>query len=279
MVEHIIPTSLEEALQYINTHSSILVSGGTDLMVQKRNWAELPPLFTDNVVYIFNLQELKYIQEDEIFIYMGATTPLEVLKKHPLTPHLLKQAIDIIASPALRNMATIAGNIGNASPAGDTLPILYAVNAKVKLQSLDQERIVPIEELILAPRKTSIGKNEMITEIQIPKTHFTKEVFRKVGGRQADAISKVSFTGAVTVVQDIVKDLRIVFGAVGPVMRRSKVIEEHYTNISVSELKDRLNDLKTAYTPLITPIDDQRSNKEYRLQVALNLLEQFINEI
>lgn len=279
MVEHIIPTSLEEVLQYINTHSSILVSGGTDLMVQKRNWAELPPLFTDNVVYIFNLQELKYIQEDEAFIYIGATTPLEVLKKHPLTPHLLKQAIDIIASPALRNMATIAGNIGNASPAGDTLPILYAVNAKVKLQSLDQERIVPIEELILGPRKTSIGKNEMITEIQIPKTHFTKEVFRKVGGRQADAISKVSFTGAVTMVQDIVKDLRIVFGAVGPVMRRSKMIEEHYTNISVSELKNRLNDLKIAYTPLITPIDDQRSNKEYRLQVALNLLEQFINEI
>jgi len=279
MVEHYIPTSLKDTLSYLNTHKTTIISGGTDLMVQRRNWAELPPFFSRDVVYIFNLKELQYIKEDDFYVYIGANFPMSQILNSTRTPTILKQAIEIIASPALRNMATIAGNIGNASPAGDTLPILYVLNATLKLESIDGSRLVPINEFILGPRKIALQENELITEIHLPKVAFTKTVFNKVGGRKADAISKVSFTGAVTIRDSIVEDFRIAYGAVGPVIRRSTEIESHYIGKTVHELKQLIEQMKIEYKPLITPIDDQRSNKAYRLQVALNLLEQFIHSL
>ena len=192
------------------------------------------------------------------------------------TPELLRVAIRDIASPALRNIATIAGNIGNASPAGDTLPILYVMNAKLVLKSLDSSRTVPIHEVIVGPRKTVIGENEIITEIIIPTNDFTSTVFNKVGGRKADAISKISFTGAATVVDDVVMDIRIAFGAVGPVVVRDREIENSMIEMTVGQIKDNLDEILDAYSQKITPIDNQRSNKEYRMHVALNLLMDFL---
>lgn len=279
MVNHFIPTSIKEALEYIHSHPSTLISGGTDIMVQRRNWAELPPLLTNDVVYLFNIEEMKLIFANETSFTIGANVPVAALLEHPATPDLLRQAIEIIASPALRNMATIAGNIGNASPAGDTLPILYVLDALVKIESLETTRIAPIQDVIIGPRKTTIKQNEMITQIIIPNHSFTTTVFHKIGGRKADAISKISFTGAARIEEGIVKDLRIAFGAVAPVVERDRAIEVEYMNMPLAEVKSKVNDIKNQYKSLIRPIDDQRSNKKYRTQVALNLLEQFIIEL
>ena len=279
MVKHFIPKNLEEALKYLDEHQTTIISGGTDLMVQRRNWAEIPPLFKKDVVYIFNLDELRYITCRNDNLIIGANTRMSDLLVHLDVPELLKEAIYIIASPALRNMATLAGNIGNASPAGDTIPILYAMDAKVKLMSLDGERIINIEDLILGPRRTAINDNELIQEIIIPVKEFTSSSFIKVGGRKADAISKVSFTGAVRVEENIVKELAICFGAVGPTIIRKKSIEAKYQYITLEELKENIDSLVNDYSEFIKPIDDQRSNKEYRKKVTLNLLKEFITNL
>ncbi|PAT01583.1 hypothetical protein CI105_05780 [Candidatus Izimaplasma bacterium ZiA1] len=279
MVKHIIPNSLSEALDYMSKDEYKIVSGGTDLMVQKRAWAETPPKFDQNTIYIFNLMDLKYIKKENNKIIIGANYPVEKIKDFKSTPILLKKAIEIMASPALRNLATIAGNIGNASPAGDTLPILYVHDALVKIVSKNNSRIVPINEVILSVRKTCINKDEMIKEIIIPILEFTKTSFVKVGGRKADAISKTSFTGAVNVKDGIVKDIRIAFGAVNVTVVRKKEIENKYKGLSVLELQSRINEILNDYEPFIKPITDQRSNKDYRKQVSLNLLKEFINNL
>jgi len=279
MVKQYLPTSLDDALEYINEYNSTVISGGTDLMVQKRNWAETPPKFDKHIVYIFNLGELKFVKKTENNLLIGATTPIEDVLDHSDTPSLLKEAIGIMASPALRNLATIAGNIGNASPAGDTLPILYAYDALVVIESIDNTKIVPISEVILGPRKTILKSNEIITDIVIPLTHFDKTSFVKVGGRKADAISKVSFTGAVKIENDTVTDLRICFGAVGPTIVRNKEIENKYKDITIEQLKGSIDQLIGEYSEIIKPIDDVRSNKEYRKKVALNLLQDFIQNL
>ena len=275
MVRHFIPSSLEEALKILDKEKVEIIAGGTDLMVQRKRWADMVPDF-EQTINIINIPELSFIEAKDGKLHIGATTSMTDIMEHPKTPQLLKDAIYDIASPALRNMATIAGNIGNASPAGDTLPILYVMNAKLVLQSLIATRTVPINEVITGPRKTILKPNELIKEIIIPLTDFTTSSFVKVGGRKADAISKVSFTGAVALEGEIVQDIRIAFGAVGPTVIRDKEIETKMIEMNVNQIKDNLDVVLDSYGEIISPIDDQRSNKEYRKHVALNLLMDFL---
>jgi CO/xanthine dehydrogenase FAD-binding subunit len=279
MVIHTIPKSLKEALTYLKNDDYKVIAGGTDLMIQKRNTADLPPLFNTNILYAFNLEELKYVIKEENRIRIGSMTSLETLLHHPDIPQLLKDVIIEMASPGIRNVATLAGNIANASPAGDSLVALYLMDAMVVLSSVDKKREVPIDQVILGPRKTSIQKNELITEIILPIENFSQTTWVKVGGRRADAISKVSFAGAVTVQEGKVIDFRIALGAIFMTVVRNLDIENLYKNISVQTLKNNIKHILNQYQELIKPIDDQRSNKIYRSQVALNLIEDFIRKI
>jgi CO/xanthine dehydrogenase FAD-binding subunit len=276
MVEYLIPKTKKELLKYINQHKSRMISGGTDLMVQRRNWAEVEAKFEECPVYIFNLNELKYIEEKNGKLHIGGTTPVSDILKHEHTPPLLKSSIEIMAAPALRNLATLPGNIVNASPAGDTLPVLIALNATVMIESVKGKKEVLVKDVITGVRKTILKDNEMITEIIVPLTTFTNESFVKVGGRKADAISKLSFTGAAIVEDGVIKDLRIALGAIAPVIVRNEEIEKKYIGLTKEDILGYIEDIINEYKPLVTPIDDQRSNKEYRKEVTLKLIKDFI---
>ncbi|QMS84401.1 FAD binding domain-containing protein [Candidatus Xianfuyuplasma coldseepsis] len=278
MVKHYLPTTLEEALSLLDTHSLDIIAGGTDLMVQRRRWANTVPDFegTMNIMHIPKLQEIDVTNG---VMHIGSTVSLTDIYAHPDTPQILHDAIAEIASPALRNLATIAGNIGNASPAGDTLPILYLLDAKIVVQSLHNKRILPIEAVITGPRKTTIQPNEIIVEIQVPLLSFTTHSFVKVGGRKADAISKLSFAAVTTIKHSIISDIRICFGAIAPTVVRSREIEQQLIGLTIPEVHHQLMTIKTQYNALIHPIDDQRSNQHYRRHVAMNLLEDYIQSL
>lgn len=279
MVKQIIPKHLEEAITYLDQEDFQVIAGGTDLMIQRRNSADLVPLFDRNLLYAFNLDELKYVIKEETQTKIGSMTSLETLLHHPNTPKLLKDVIKEMASPGIRNVATLAGNIANASPAGDSLVALYLLDAVVVLSSKKQTRHLPIDQVILGPRKTCIQNNELITEIIIPTPCFTQTSWVKVAGKKADAISKISFAGAVTIKQGMMTDFRIALGAVFMTVVRNKEIENLYKNMSVDILKSNMNNILSHYQVLIKPIDDQRSNKIYRNQVSLNLIEDFIRKL
>ncbi len=276
MVKNLTPKTYLEALQLLNEGEFKLLAGGTDLMVQHRGWSNTVPEFKSDTLMIFNLEELKYIKTSEGFVHIGSNMTLEDIKDDKQTPSLLVEAIKIMASPALRNMATIGGNIGNASPAGDTLPVLYILNAIVVLESIKNVREVKIEDFITGPRRKLLEKNELIKEVKIPIDTFSSESFEKVGGRKADAISKISFAGACKVDNKIVTDFRVAFGAVGPTVIRKKELENKIIGLKVETLKAKVKEIRQDFSQFIRPIDDQRSNKEYRKEVALNILENFI---
>ncbi len=279
MVKHAIPKNVSEALNYLYDGDYKVIAGGTDLMIQKRNTAELPPNFNSNILYAFNLEELKYVIKEKHQLRIGSMTSLETLLHHPDVPQLLKDVIMEMASPGIRNMATLAGNIANASPAGDSLVVLYLMDAIVVLSSIYQNRYLPIEKIITGPRKTVIQSNELIKEIIIPNHVVTQTSWVKVGGRQADAISKVSFAGAITIEDDRVVDLRIALGAIYKNVVRDRNIEKLYRQETIAHLKDEVQNVLSHYKDIISPIDDQRSTKDYRFKVALNLIEDFINKL
>ncbi len=276
MVKHLLPHNLQEALRLLQEGNTILMAGGTDLMIQKRNTAGTPPRFEKDVLYLSNLKELNYIKATSTEVVIGAVTPLETILESKMTPSLLKKVIGEMASPAIRHTATLAGNIANASPAGDGIALLYALDARVVLASAREERTIPIEDFIIGVRKTVLKPTELIKEIRIPKVSFDTEKWVKVGGRKADAISKVSFIGACRIKNHKIEDIRMAFGAIGPVVIRSKDLEKTIQNHDVSEIKKEISIFLERYNALFSPIDDQRSNKDYRRQVALNLVRDFI---
>lgn len=280
MVKSIIPNSLDEVLKLISEEKYRFVAGGTDMLIQHHNLKSLPIAFKDNIIYIANLKELQGINVDENYIYIGACEPLENVLENEHTPQILKDTIIEMASPAIRHTGTLAGNIGNASPAGDSLVTLYLLNAVVEVKSMHETRRITIQDFITGVRKIDLHDDEIITKIIISKIDdFDKAVFVKVGPRLSDAISKLSFAAAIKFIDGLTIDFRIAFGAVNTTIVRHPEIECQYIRLTVEELKSKIKTIQQQYTKYIKPIDDQRSNKVYRKTVSLNLLKDFIEKL
>lgn len=273
------PENLQEALEIIDKDEVIILAGGTDLMVRRKSPSGLIPKFDKNTLFVNNIEELKNITKDDNYINIGAGCTLSQISDNNIIPDYVKEVISDFASLGIRNAATMVGNICNASPAGDTLPLLYALNAKLVIKSLKEEKIVDIKDFITGPGRHILNKNEIVTEIKIPLENFNKFYYKKVGTRKATAISKLSFVGIARLKANVVEDIRIAFGAVAATIVKSDDLEKRFVGKTLEEIDLIKGDITDEYAKLITPIDDQRSNKNYRKKVAINLLNDFIKQL
>ncbi len=279
MVSHRHPNSLEEALETLKNEPCHIVGGGSDLWVKNRSWANTPPAFKKTLLYLAHLESLKGIRKTDDSLIIGAMTPYETILNHPETPALLKACLYELASPAIRHVATLAGNIANASPAADAVLVLIALDATLEIQNHAFKRTVKVKDLIEGPGKTSLESRDLITSIRIPRRTFTHQTYKKVGGRKADAISKVAFAGGAVIKDGTVKHLSLALGAVNATVVRDEGVEKPYINQPLSKLKSEKEAFKKALSSSINPIDDQRSNALYRKKVALNMINRFIESL
>lgn len=277
MVHAYRPLSLREALDIRNNSENLVYAGGSDLMVRYRAWSGLIPLLPKPALMIGHLRELREIRIVDGVLEIGACCTLAEILGHRAVPEYVKLPLVHMASPSIRNIATVGGNIGHASPAGDTLPMLYSLDARLALQSLDQTVVVNIEDFITGPGQTTLKDNQIITGISIPLADLSRVYYRKVGTRRANSISKITLYAAARAGASKMEDVRISFGAVAPAVVRSREAEAVLKTLSPEECYERLEDVKACYLPLIRPIDDQRSTKEYRRRVAFRLLEDFLS--
>lgn len=277
MVKGYMPKDLGEALKILKEKEVTIYSGGTDLMVRNKNTASLLPKFNKDLLYIGNLKELREIKESADCLEIGGACTLSSLLRVKEIPKVLKEAIRQIASPAIRNVGTMGGNICNASPAGDTLPVLYALGAKLKLIKENSSRKVSIEDFILGPRKILLEKDELLESITIPKLDFNKAHYEKVGARKASAISKLSFIGAMQIEDEKIKDIRIAIGSVAPKVVRLKEAEKLIIGKGLKDMVSKIDEIEDIYSKEIVPIDDQRSTAVYRKTVALRLIRYFLS--
>lgn len=279
------PESLEVVLDKLALAKHILFAGGSDLMVQHSARPGIPPVYDNNVIFIDAINSLKQIKEVIIsgtqFVSIGAGANLHQIEIDPLVPEILQRSVASIAAPALRNRATLAGNICNASPAADSLPALYVLEALVVLASVDGERTVPISEFITAPGKTVLANNELLVAVLIAKQDLPITFYHKVGTRAANALTKLSVVGVANIVDEIIVDWRVAFGAVGPTVIRSIEIEQKLLNKPISLLvqDSAVKNIVDAYGEVIKPIDDQRSTASYRHGVSLALLQRWLNQL
>ena len=252
--------------------------GGTDLMVRFRRPGGLPPRFEKPVLFIGHLAELSGIVSEKSCVSIGPCCTYTSLMNDERVPAILRKCIWNIAAPAIRNRGTIGGNICNASPAGDTIPVLYALGASVVLSKKGGRRIMLIEEFITGPGKTVREEDELLTGIIVPLLNFSFSFYRKVGTRRYNSLSKVSCAGLLNSKGETVSDFRMAFGAVAPTVIRSRAIEEKIVGKSLAVIRDLVPDICREYAGLLTPIDDQRSTKSYRKAVSLRLLSLFFEK-
>ncbi|WP_164730993.1 FAD binding domain-containing protein [Anoxybacter fermentans] len=274
------PQNINEAIQYLHQYGdeTTILAGGTDVLV--RYYGRLDEL--GRIMNIYELDELKSIRivDDEIEVGSLVThTQLEestiILNHAPL----LAEAAAEVGSPQIRNRGTIGGNVANSSPAGDTLPPLIALDAKVKLLSLDRgERIIPVSEFFTGPGRNVAKEDELITGFvfPIPKENY-RGSFVKLGYRKALAISTVNAAVMLALDGDVVEDCRIVLGAVAPTPVRVKLTEEILKGNPITDqiLESAMNQLVQE----ISPISDLRGSSKYRLNMAKVLVVRAIHNI
>lgn len=272
------PHTLEEVLKILKENNCNIMSGGTDLMVRKKKWTGTIPSFKKDVIFINKINELKEIKIDENNINIGSAVTLTLIEQCYRLPEVLRRAARDMASPAIRNVGTIGGNICNASPAGDTLPPLYALEAQLEIMSLNNTRVVKIEDFICGPGKISLNSDEIVTKIIIPKKQFQVHYYKKVGTRKSLALSKASFAGICSIKDNKIEDIRIAFGSVAPTAVREKGLEDFIINKNYLDEKC-IENILSMYEKHILPINDQRSNRFYRKKVCLNILRDFLGSV
>jgi len=278
MSDAFIPYTLEEALSIMSTNKVIPFAGGTDLMVQHRREGGVSPSFEFPLLFLDKIEQLNKIETAKDKLIIGAGVLLKELVDDDRIPDLLKLIARQMAAVTTRNVATIGGNISNASPAADTMPFLYIMNATLVLQNSGNVRKVPVEDFITGPGQTCLQPDELLVEIHIPQESFDVVDYRKVGTRKAMALSKISFAGLANFKDGVLSDFRIAMGAIAPKVVRDTNLESRLTGSSKKEITSLLPEILKGYEKHIQPINDARSTMQYRKSVSLDMIQAFIEK-
>ncbi|WP_455139867.1 FAD binding domain-containing protein [Candidatus Hodarchaeum mangrovi] len=277
------PKSLMEALTLKNKFKDGIqpLAGGTDVLVLVRNklgkWGASPRLLN-----LTQIQELKFITENDGFIEIGPLTThtqiLESLIIKQYFPAFVK-AVAYVGSPQIRNLGTIIGNICRASPAADSLPVLYARDAQIQIQTINNKKIIPIEEFITGPGQTVLPNNALVTKLIIPKLPNYIGDYTSIRQRIALSIVVVSVAIEAQFNQEKrrLEDIRISLGAVSPTIIRARKTEKLLMTEKLTF--DLIMEAKTKVKTECVPITDIRSNKEYRQAMTSVLLGRFLDKL
>jgi CO/xanthine dehydrogenase FAD-binding subunit len=259
------PGSLPEALRLLRDDGPLVpLAGCTDLYVGFHFGTVAARRFID----LQGLRELRGIRLRGDTLVVGALATYTDLIRSPLVRRrlpILVSASREIGGPQIQNRGTLAGNVANASPAGDTLPVLAAAEATVVLRSVDGERRVPFGSFYTGYRQTVMRPDELIVAVEVPPVEG-RQWFRKVGTRAAQAISKVVMAAVRA------PHPRLALGSVAPTVVRVPRTE------AVLAAGGSLAEAQAVLVEDIQPIDDVRSTAAYRRRVSANLLAQFWSE-
>jgi len=270
------PRQLSEAYRLLADGAPQPIAGGTDLMVQITGELGEPP---QRVLDIWHLDELRGIRVEGDGLVLGALTTYTEIRRSPLVAEFLPalaEAAATIGAAQIQNRGTLGGNVVNASPAGDTLPILVATGAQIVLGSARGERTVAADEFWTAYRRTARGDDELVLRLRIPLVHDREVRFRKIGTRRAQAISKVVIALVWRPGEGHWTDVRLALGSIAATPVRAPRAEAVLEGAAPDRATaDRAAE---ALASEIHPIDDVRSTADYRRAAASRVLHRLIRD-
>ncbi len=272
----LMPQTLLEALDMLaDAPQAVPLSGGTNLIPDMRSGRHRPPV----LVNVAALDELRGIRRENGHIVVGGGTTIAQLLRDPLVAAhgaLLREAAAVLASPLVRNRATLAGNLVDGSPAADSAPPLLALDAEVELSSRAGTRWLPLDDFLLGVRRTARRPDELLTAVRwaVPAPG-SRAAFYKIGLRKADAISVISV--AVLLEQDTdgrCSKARIALGSVAPRVIRAREAEDALTGHPLTE--ELIAQAARLAAGAARPIDDVRASAAYRKQVTESLVRRML---
>lgn len=256
---------------------TVPIAGGTDLMVQITGELREPP---ERMLDLSRIEELRGVALDGGALVLGARTTFTEIRRSTLCREHLPALVECaatIGAVQIQNRATLGGNIANASPAGDTLPILLATDATILVGGQRGERRVPAGTFFTGYRQTALAPDELILHVEIPLPTGRHVRFRKVGTRRAQAISKVVLAMAWREPRGTGwSDVRLALGSVAPTPIRASATEALLEGaLPTPEVADLAAETLAGE---LSPIDDVRSTAEYRRTVAARVLHRLLRE-
>lgn len=270
-----LPKEIDQAANYRAAHEdSIITSGATDLgVVQNKGKLQVNKSLSLN-----NIDQMYQIKNTETELEFGAKVSLTLVEKACESDFSeFSRMLHIFASPQIKNSGTLVGNIINASPISDTVPFLRVANAKLKLKSDKNLRLVEINDFIKdGYKQLDIKKNELVESVILPKTQDKFKLY-KVSVRKDLDISTVTFACRYKLNGDIIEDIAFAFGGVAAFVIRAFDLENKIKGkqFTQANLKDLSKDIRNT----ISPLSDHRGSSEYRYQLCENLLLKFADEV
>ena len=266
--EYLEPKSLQQALEWLNTHRgrARVLAGGTDLYLRLRKHVFLP----DYVIDLKRVPELDYITPNRGGgVQIGPTALQDEVARSAVIQQLypaLAEAALWVGAVQTRNRATVVGNLCNASPAADTAPALLSYSAQVKIASVTGERSVPLEEFFVGPGRTVLQDNELVAEVILPapRPRTGGAFFRRT--RTAMDIAVVCGATVLNLTNGTCQEARISLGAVGPTPLRAVRAEAVLQGHTLTE--QRLDEASRIASEEARPIDDVRGSAEYRREMV-----------
>jgi CO/xanthine dehydrogenase FAD-binding subunit len=262
-------TDLAEALAFRRAHpEATVLAGGTDVMV----FMEAGSLSPESVLNIWGCTGLRGITEDESTgaVRIGALTTWTDIIQHAAIPEALHECARTVGAVQIQNRGTVGGNIVNASPAGDSLPLWLALDAEFEVANIDGGRRIAAADFWTGYRTTMLAPDELLIAVHICPDHSDHLHYRKVGTRLAQAISKVVLGGRLRLVDGVVVQARVALGSVAPVPMRLARVEAALLGKPVDPQAAAL------VAQDITPIDDIRSTSDYRTKVACRIVQSWL---
>jgi CO/xanthine dehydrogenase FAD-binding subunit len=262
------PTTVAEALSLLGEDSWRILAGGTDFYPAQGT----KPL-RENILDINGLAELRGIAETDSNWTIGARTSWAQIASAPLPAcfDALRQAAREVGSQQIQNVATVAGNLCNASPAADGVPALLILDADVELSSTQGARHLPLGEFILGNRRTALQPGEIVTAIRIPKSAAVgRSAFHKLGARRYLVISIAMAAVRLVIIDGMVSDAAVAVGACAATAKRLHGVE---TAIIGRKADQSIVDaIISAQIEELTPIDDVRGTAGYRQDAAREIV-------
>lgn len=260
--------TIDEAFSLLShhKHEARILAGGTDLLIKMKHKRMMPKYLVD----IKRLPDLDYIRHhEEEGLRVGALTSIQGIRNSPLIRKrfsVLYDCASVLGTRQVRNLATLGGNLCNASPAAECAPALLACEAKVKIQGPRGERTIPLEDFFLGPGTSALEGDEILTQIEVPNVPVeTRGVYLKHSTRRID-VAIVGVAVLITLDGELCRDIRIALGAVGPTPFRAKKAEDLIRGEKVT--KAVIERTAQAASEQSFPINDIRGYADYRKEMV-----------
>ena len=268
------PEHLHDALSlYSQIPHAVVMAGGTDLMSRH---AEL-----QTVIDLNGIPDLQKISRRERYLEIGPALPISriISISRQVMPQVLFDALTIMAVPAIRNLATLGGNVCAASPHSTSLPALYVLEASLELRSATTSRWLPVSQFIEGVGQTARRPGELLTRIRVPFGEWNVQLFKRYASPVDPLIPFASFCGVARISKGTLQDVRFALGSVAKTVIRQRRLESPFVGHKLPVRESELAWLTSELSSHLEPEEDGVCTQSYRRETAIRLVKWFVEEL